>query len=59
MLNDMCRWKDPKNAFRTAFNVNNVPALVRYEKSGSDVKEVGRLIEGEILDEERLSRLIN
>lgn len=53
------RWKDPKNAFRTTWKVNNVPALVRYEKSGGDVKEVGRLVESEILDEERLSKLVN
>lgn len=45
--------------FRTVWNVNNVPALVRYEKTGGTVKETGRLIEGEILNEERLSQLID
>lgn len=53
------RWKDQKNVFRTVWNVNNVPALVRYEKTGGTVKETGRLIEGEILNEERLSQLID
>ncbi|KAI5365368.1 putative Thioredoxin domain-containing protein [Septoria linicola] len=52
-------WKEAKNVFRTKWNVHNVPTLVRYEKLGSDAKEVGRLIEGEILDESRLQELIS
>lgn len=55
----MCRWKDPKNVFRTEWKVNNVPALVRYEKTSEGVKEVGRLIEGEILDQQRLEKLVS
>ncbi|KAM0723077.1 hypothetical protein Q7P37_001277 [Cladosporium fusiforme] len=51
-------WKDSKNVFRTNWNVNNVPALVRFEKAGDTVKEIGRLIEGEILDEERRQQLL-
>ncbi|GAB7334900.1 hypothetical protein MBLNU13_g06790t1 [Cladosporium sp. NU13] len=51
-------WKDPKNAFRTEWKVNNVPALLRFEKTSEGVKEVGRLIEGEILDQERLEKLL-
>lgn len=58
LLTCMNRWKDSKNLFRTNWNVNNVPALVRFEKTGDSVKEVGRLIEGEILDEERLQQLL-
>ena len=58
-LNCAYRWKDPKNVFRTQWKVNNVPALVRFEKTGEGVKEVGRLIEGEILDQERLDRLLS
>jgi hypothetical protein len=53
-----CRWKDPKNAFRTEWRVDNVPALLRFEKTSEGVKEVGRLIEGEILDQERLEKLL-
>jgi hypothetical protein len=53
------RWKDPKNVFRTQWKVNNVPALVRFEKTGDGVNEVGRLIEGEILDDERLTKLVS
>jgi hypothetical protein len=38
--------------------VNNVPALVKYEEVDGVTKEVGRLIEGEILDGERLAGLL-
>lgn len=44
--------------FRTTWNVNNVPALVRYERVDGVTKEVGRLIEGEILDGEKLGGLV-
>jgi hypothetical protein len=40
------------------WKVNNVPAVVRFEKTSEGVKEVGRLIEGEILDEQRLASLV-
>lgn len=53
------RWKDPKNVFRTEWNINNVPALVRYEKTDEGVGEVGRLIEDEMLDEQRLNGLLS
>ncbi|KAK4507113.1 hypothetical protein PRZ48_000847 [Zasmidium cellare] len=51
-------WKDAKNVYRTKWNVHNVPALVRFEKVGNAMKEVGRLTEGEILDQERLHELL-
>jgi hypothetical protein len=54
----VCRWRDPKNAYRTEWKVFNVPALLRFEKTSDGVKEVGRLIEGEILDQERLEKLL-
>jgi hypothetical protein len=38
--------------------VHNTPALVRFEKTSEGVKEVGRLIEHEILDEKRLNELV-
>lgn len=59
------RWKNPHNVFRTQWNIHNVPVLVRYESVGENtatttkqVKEVGRLVEGEILDERRLQELV-
>ena len=58
MLTCVCRWRDPKNAYRTEWKVFNVPALLRFEKTSDGVKEVGRLIEGEILDQERLEKLL-
>jgi hypothetical protein len=36
-----------------------VPALLRFEKTSEGVKEVGRLIEGEILNQERLEKLLS
>ena len=57
--NYACRWRDPKNAYRTEWKVFNVPALLRFEKTSEGVKEVGRLIEGEILDQERLEKLLS
>jgi hypothetical protein len=53
------RWRDQKNVFRTTWNVNNVPALVKYERVDGMTKEVGRLIEGEILDGEKLAGLVD
>ena len=38
--------------------MNNVPALVRYERVDGVTKEVGRLIEGEILDGGELAGLL-
>ena len=57
--NIVYRWKAPNNVFRTVWKVHNVPALLRFEKTSEGVKEVGRLIEGEILDEKRLSSLVS
>jgi hypothetical protein len=55
----MYRWKDPKNVFRTVWKIHNVPALLRFEKTSEGVKEVGRLIESEILDEQHLTSLVS
>ncbi|CCF35454.1 hypothetical protein CH063_01310 [Colletotrichum higginsianum] len=51
-------WKIPTNVFRTKWNVHNVPTLVRYQRLGGEVRETGRLVEAEILDERRLKELI-
>ncbi|KAH8732227.1 hypothetical protein GQ44DRAFT_602528 [Phaeosphaeriaceae sp. PMI808] len=51
-------YKNPINQFRICWNINCVPALVRYERVGGEVKEVGRLVEGELLDEKRIYNLI-
>ncbi|OHE93852.1 hypothetical protein CORC01_10873 [Colletotrichum orchidophilum] len=52
-------WRVPTNVFRTKWNVNNVPTIVRYERSDGEVRETGRLVEGEILDKKRLLGLIS
>ncbi|KAL3475451.1 hypothetical protein BJX99DRAFT_259397 [Aspergillus californicus] len=51
-------WKDLSNVYRTTWNVSNVPTLARYESVDGAVKEVGRLVEGQILDRARLSAFI-
>ncbi|KAL1587145.1 hypothetical protein WHR41_04464 [Cladosporium halotolerans] len=50
-------WRDPNNVFRIKWNINSVPTLARYEKVGGKMQEVGRLVEGEILDDVRLQKL--
>ncbi|KAJ5392458.1 hypothetical protein N7509_007948 [Penicillium cosmopolitanum] len=52
-------WKEPKNVYRSLWNVNNVPALVRYQRVNGEVVETGRLIEGQILDKVKLQSFIS
>jgi hypothetical protein len=59
MLTTCCRWRDLSNAFRTKWNLNAVPSLVRFEAVDGVVTEVGRLVEGEILDRVRLGKFIS
>lgn len=47
-------WKSPTNIYRTAWNVQAIPCLVRYERVDGEIREVGRLVEGELLDEARV-----
>ncbi|KAK1569700.1 uncharacterized protein LY79DRAFT_571383 [Colletotrichum navitas] len=51
-------WKVATNVFRTKWNVHNVPTIVRYQRLVGEIKETGRLVEAEILDEKRLKELI-
>lgn len=59
LANRLCSWKVPTNVYRKEWNVHNVPALVRFERTSEGVQEVGRLIEAEILDEKRLQSLLS
>jgi len=36
-----------------------VPTLVRYQRAGAEVKETGRLVEDELLDQEKLKELVD
>jgi hypothetical protein len=54
----ICRWKDLSNVYRTKWNVNNVPTLVRFENVNGTVKETGRLVEGDILDRKKLGEFV-
>ncbi|CAI7611924.1 unnamed protein product [Penicillium glandicola] len=51
-------WANPRNVYRTTWGTKNIPALVRYEKVNGDVTETGRLVEGEILSQQRLRAFI-
>lgn len=57
-LISVSRWKDLKNIYRTQWKVNNVPALVRYQRVNGEVSETGRLIEAEILDKAKLQAFL-
>lgn len=59
MLTYDYRWRKPENKYRKIWNVNNVPTIVRYSFVDGEVKETGRLLEGELLQEKRLSALIS
>ncbi len=52
------RWKDKNNVYRTKWNVHNVPTVVRFETVSGVVKETGRLVEDEILNEKKLGNFI-
>ncbi|KAL3296121.1 DUF953 domain protein [Colletotrichum asianum] len=51
-------WKVRTNVFRTKWDVHNVPTIVRYQLVNGEIKETGRLVEGDILDKGRLQALI-
>lgn len=47
------------NVFRQKWVVSSVPTLVKFEKENGGLREVGRLVEGEILDQQKLKALID
>ncbi|KAJ5199642.1 hypothetical protein N7472_004846 [Penicillium cf. griseofulvum] len=51
-------WNNPQNVYRTTWGTKNIPALVRYQQVNGEVTETGRLVEGEILDKQRLLAFI-
>lgn len=46
------------NVFRQKWAVSSVPTLVKFEKKDGGLREVGRLVEDEILDQQKLKALI-
>ena len=48
-----------ENGFRKRWDVKAVPQLVRYQRGDGGVREVGRLVEGEVVDEGRLRAFVN
>ncbi|KAJ5807457.1 hypothetical protein N7447_010913 [Penicillium robsamsonii] len=51
-------WNNPQNVYRTMWGTKNIPALVRYQQVNGEVTETGRLVEGEILNRQRLLAFI-
>ncbi|KAE8392902.1 hypothetical protein BDV23DRAFT_150156 [Aspergillus alliaceus] len=51
-------WKDLQNVYRTTWKIPCIPALVRYERVNGETVETGKLVEGEILDEQKLREFI-
>jgi hypothetical protein len=54
-----CRWKDMNNKYRKDWGINALPTLVRYQCIDGAVSATGRLVEGEIMDEKKLSKLVS
>ncbi|KZM24145.1 uncharacterized protein EKO05_0010799 [Ascochyta rabiei] len=52
-------WKDLGNVYRTKWHVKAVPQLVRYQRVDGEVKETGRLVEAEVVDENKLLGLVS
>ncbi|KAL4939691.1 hypothetical protein BDV06DRAFT_224806 [Aspergillus oleicola] len=52
------QWRDMANVHRKKWGISCVPTLVRYEVVDGEVREVGRLVEGEILDRGRLNGFV-
>jgi hypothetical protein len=48
------RWKEMNNVYRKVWGINAVPTLVRYQRVDGIVTATGRLVEGEIMDENKL-----
>ncbi|KAJ5662000.1 uncharacterized protein N7477_009616 [Penicillium maclennaniae] len=51
-------WNNPQNVYRTTWSTKNIPTLVRYQQVDGEVTETGRLVEGEILNKERVQAFI-
>ncbi|KAL6704497.1 hypothetical protein ACN47E_008126 [Coniothyrium glycines] len=50
-------WKDLDNVHRKKWNINAVPTLVRFQRVDGRIRETGRLVEGELLVERKLTSL--
>lgn len=44
--------------YRTVWGISNLPTLVRYESVGGEVKETGRLVEGELVSVGQLEEFL-
>ncbi|KXJ94971.1 hypothetical protein Micbo1qcDRAFT_200428 [Microdochium bolleyi] len=51
-------WKDPSNIYRTKWDLHYVPTVVRYERVDGEIKETGRVVEGEVIVDGKLQALV-
>jgi hypothetical protein len=54
----MSRWKALDNVYRKEWNINAVPTLVRYQRVGREVKETGRLVEADVVNDSKFSEFV-
>ncbi|KAK0521799.1 hypothetical protein OC834_006527 [Tilletia horrida] len=54
-VGDRPTWKDPNNQYRTEYNIQSVPTIVRWENG----KETGRIEDAECQDEGKLQAFID
>jgi hypothetical protein len=47
------------NKYRKDWGITALPTLVRYQCIDGAVSATGRLVEGEIMDEKKLTKLVN
>lgn len=48
------QWRDKQNPYRVNQKVTNVPTLIKWRQNGA---EIGRLVEGEISNDEKWRKL--
>jgi hypothetical protein len=51
-------FKAADSTYRTKWTIHFVPTLIRFERVGGELKETGRLVEGEVLDEKKFRDLV-
>jgi hypothetical protein len=54
----MSRWKALDNVYRKDWNIHAIPTLVRYQRIGGEVKETGRLVEAELMDDTKFPEFL-
>lgn len=53
------RWKVLDNVFRMKWEIKAIPTMIRYRRVDGRVKEMGRLVEGELVDEKKYDEFVS